>query len=193
MVGEKTNSEPVIRNVDADSTTERGIIDFHLVFKNLIDSKLRHRNIFDRKQKIQAFLAVGAFVTFGICDSVTGALMIKLCGTGVEANPIVRYLVDTQGYIGFIMFKLWTTMALLSIVILIQYQTNESTYWTTNGFLVAFGIGGILATISNLMRTFSFDILGNSTPSPMLVIMVYLILTVVLIAIGCSLDRKSTI
>ena len=193
MVDEKTIYKSISTDADADSTTERVIIDFHLVFKNLIDSKLRHRNIFDRKQTFQAFLAVGAFVTFGIGDSVTGALMMNLCGTSAEANPIMRYLVDTQGYIGLVMFKLWITMALLSIVIIIQDRSKESTYWTTNGFLVAFGIGGILATTSNLMRTFSFDILGNSTPSPLLVILVYLILTVVLIAIGGAVDKKSTI
>lgn len=193
MVDKKTDSESIIQHVGNDSPAEHAPIDFHLVLKNLIDSKLRHRNIFDRKQKFQAFLAVGAFVTFGVGDGVTGALMMKLCGTLAEANPIMRYLVDTQGYIGLVMFKLWITMALLSIVIIIQDRSNESTYWTTNGFLVAFGIGGILATTSNLMRTFSFEILGNSTPSPLLVIFAYLLLTVTLVAIGGAVDRKSTI
>ena len=193
MVDKKTNSDPFIQNVGAGSTTEHAPIDFHLVFKNLINSKLRHRYIFDRKQKLQAFLAAVAFITFGIGDGVTGALMMNLCGTSAEANPIMRYLVDTQGSMGLILFKLWMTMSLLSIVIIIQDRSKESTYWTTNGFLVAFGIGGVLATTSNLMRTFSFEILGNSTPSPLLVILVYLILTVLLISIGGALDRKSTI
>ena len=193
MADEKTISKSISTDVDAGSTTEREIIDFHLVFKNLIDSKLRHRNIFDRKQKFQAFLAVGAFITFGIGDSVTGALMMTLCGTSAEANPIMRYLVDTQGCIGLILFKLWITMALLSIVIIIQDRSAESTYWTTNGFLVAFGIGGILATTSNLMRTFSFDIFGHGTPSPILVVLVYFMLTIGLITIGGALDKKSTL
>ncbi len=124
----KTTSNSISTDVDAGSTTERDIIDFYHVLKNLIDSKLRHRNIFDRKQQFQAFLAVWAFVTFGIGDSVTSALMMNLCGTSAEANPIMRYLVDTQGYIGLIMFKLWITMVLLSIVIIIQDQSKESTY-----------------------------------------------------------------
>ena len=186
-------SEPVTQNVATNPTTERVNIDFHLVFKNLFDSKLRHRDLFNRKHKFQASLAVGAFITFGIGDSVTGAIMMNLYGTSAEANPLMRHLFETQGYIGLIMFKLWITMALLSIVIIIQERSNESTYWTTNGFLVAFGIGGIMATISNLMRTFSFNIFGNSTPSPLLVIMIYFILTASLITIGGAIDKKSKI
>ena len=193
MVDEKTDSESVIQYVDDGLTTEHVSIDFGLVVKNLIRSQFKQRNIFDRKQKFQAFLAVGAFVTFGIGDSVTGALMMNLCGTSAEANPIMRYLLDTQGCIGLILFKLWITMALLSIVIIIQDQSTESTYWTTNGFLVAFGIGGVLATTSNLMRTFSFDIFGYGTPSPILVILVYFMLTIGLVALGGMADKKSTL
>ena len=193
MVDEKTDSESVIQYVDDGLTTEHVSIDFGLVVKNLIRSQFKQRNIFDRKQKLQAFLAVGAFVTFGIGDSVTGALMMNLCGTSAEANPIMRYLIDTQGSIGLILFKLWVTMVLLSIVIVIQDMSTESTYWTTNGFLVAFGIGGALATTSNLMRTFSFDFFGYGTPSPILVILVYLMLTIGLVALGGIADKKSTI
>ena len=193
MVDEKTESEPVIQYVDDGLTTEHMPIDFSLVVKNLIRSQFRQRNIFDRKQKFQAFLAVGAFITFGIGDSVTGAFMMISCGLGAEANPIMRYLVETQGSIGLILFKLWITMALLSIVIVIQDLSKESTYWTTNGFLVAFGIGGVLATTSNLMRTFSFDFFGYGTPSPILVILVYLMLTIGLVTLGGIADKKSTI
>lgn len=193
MVDEKTESEPVIQYVDDRLTTEHMPIDFSLVVKNLIRSQFRQRNIFDRKQKFQAFLAVGAFITFGIGDSVTGAFMMISCGLGAEANPIMRYLVETQGSIGLILFKLWITMALLSIVIVIQDLSKESTYWTTNGFLVAFGIGGVLATTSNLMRTFLFDFFGYGTPSPILVILVYLMLTIGLVALGGIADKKSTI
>lgn len=193
MVDEKTESEPVIQYVDDKLTTEHMPIEFSFVVKNLIRSQFRQRNIFDRKQKFQAFLAVGAFITFGIGDSVTGAFMMISCGLGAEANPIMRYLVETQGSIGLILFKLWITMALLSIVIVIQDLSKESTYWTTNGFLVAFGIGGVLATTSNLMRTFSFDFFGYGTPSPILVILVYLMLTIGLVALGGIADKKSTI
>ena len=193
MVDKKTDSEPVIQYVDDGLTIEHVPIDFSFVVKNLIRSQFRQRDIFDRKQKFQAFLAVGAFITFGIGDSVTGAFMMNSCGLCAEANPIMRYLVETQGSIGLILFKLWITMALLSIVIVIQDMSTESTYWTTNGFLVAFGIGGALATTSNLMRTFSFDFFGYGTPSPILVILVYLMLTIGLVALGGIADKKSTI
>ncbi|MCL7411408.1 MAG: DUF5658 family protein [Methanosarcinaceae archaeon] len=193
MVGEKTDSENVIQSVDDNLPRGHVPIDFSFALKNFIRSQFRQRDIFNRKQKFQAFLAVGAFITFGIGDSVTGALMMIIHGTSAEANPIMQYLINTQGPIGLILFKLWITMALLSIVILIQDRSTKSTYWTTNGFLVAFGIGGILATTSNLMRTFSFDILGHSTPSPLFVIMVYFLLTIGLITIGGALDNNSTI
>lgn len=193
MVDKKTDSEPVIQYVDDGLTIEHVPIDFSFVVKNLIRSQFRQRDIFDRKQKFQAFLAVGAFITFGIGDSVTGAFMMNCCGLCAEANPIMRYLVETQGSIGLILFKLWITMALLSIVIVIQDLSKESTYWTTNGFLVAFGIGGALATTSNLMRTFSFDFFGYGTPSPILVILVYLMLTIGLVTLGGIADKKSTI
>ena len=193
MADEKTDSEVVLQHVVDESDAINAPIDFSLVLKNLFRSQFRQRNIFDRKQKFQAFLAVGAFITFGIGDGITGALMMTLHGTSAEANPIMRYLIDTQGSIGLIMFKLWITMSLLSIVIIIQDRSKESTYWTTNGFLVAFGIGGALATTSNLMRTFSFDIFGYSTPSPILVILVYFMLTIGLITLGGYIDRKSTI
>ena len=84
-------------------------------------------------------------------------------------------------------------MALLSIVIVIQDISKESTYWTTNGFIVAFGIGGVMATISNLMRTFSFDFFEYCTPSPILVILVYLTSTIGLVTLGGIADKKSTI
>lgn len=187
----KTEEEHVIQYADDRLTKEHVPIDFNLVVKNLIYSQFKQRNIFDRKQKIQAFLAVGAFITFGIGDSVTGVLMMDICGTSAEANPIMRYLVDTQGSIGVILFKLWITMALLSIVIMIQDLSKETTYWTTNGFLIAFDIGGILATMSNLMRTYSFDFFGYSTPSPILVILLYLMLTVGLVALGLTADKKT--
>ncbi|MBW6471437.1 MAG: hypothetical protein K0A90_09490 [Methanosarcinaceae archaeon] len=193
MVGEKTDSENVIQSVDDNLPRGHVPIGFSFAFKNFIRSQFRQRDIFNRKQKFQAFLAVGAFITFGIGDSVTGALMMNVCGTSTEANPIMRYLVDTQGSIGLILFKLWITMSLLTIVIIIQGQSTESTYWTTNGFLVAFGIGGILATTSNLMRTFTFDVVGHGTPSPILVILVYFMLTIGLVTLGSALDNECTI
>ena len=190
---EKTDSDVVIQYAVDESDAINAPIDFNLVLKNLFRSQFRQRNIFDRKQKFQAFLAVGAFITFGVGDSVTGALMMNLCGISAEANPIMRHIIETQGSIGLVMFKLFITMALLSIVIIIQDRSTESTYWTTNGFLVAFGIGGVLATTSNLMRTFSFDIFGYSTPSPILVILLYFMLTTGLVIIGGALDKKNTI
>ena len=188
---DKTSSESVIKNVDDISPIDQVPIDSNLVLKKMARPQFKQEIIFGRKQKFQALLAFGAFLTFGVGDALTSVIMMTLHGSSVESNPLMRYLIDTQGPIGMIMFKLTTTVALLSTAIIIQEQSEEYTYWTTNGFLVAFGIGGILATISNLMRTFSFDILGHSTPSPTFVIMVYLLLVIGLLTLGGALDRKS--
>ena len=188
---DKTSSESVIKNVDDISPIDQVPIDSNLVLKKMARPQFKQEIIFGRKQKFQALLAFGAFLTFGVGDTLTSVIMMTLHGSSVESNPLMRYLIDTQGPIGMIMFKLTTTVALLSTAIIIQEQSEEYTYWTTNGFLVAFGIGGILATISNLMRTFSFDILGHSTPSPTFVIMVYLLLVIGLLTLGGALDRKS--
>ena len=193
MVNEKTSSESVIADEGADSTAESDVIDYRMVFKHLTHSRSGHRNLFGKKQIFQAFLAFGAFLTFGIGDSVTCVIMMTIHGTSAEANPIMQYLLDTQGPIGLILFKLWMTTTILSLVIISQYRSTESTYWATNGFLIAFGIGGVLAMTSNLMRTYSFDILGQSTPSPAVVILVYLLLTIGLVSFGSVLDNDGTI
>lgn len=192
MGDEKMSSESVIKNVDNIPPMNQVSIDSNLGLQKIARPQFKQKIVFGKKQKFQALLAFGAFLTFGVGDSLTSVIMMTLHGPGVEANPLMRYLIGTQGPIGVIMFKLTTTFALLSTAIIIQDKSGEYTYWTTNGFLVAFGIGGILATTSNLMRTFSFDILGYSTPSPSFVIMVYLLLVLGLLLLGGILDKKST-
>lgn len=184
-------SEFTVQHVDDNLTTSHVSIGLSFLFRKLFILMFRHNNIFDRKQKFQAFLAVAAFATFGIGDGVTSALMIELCGIGAEANPFVRFVIETQDSIGLIIFKLWITMALLSIILIIQDLSKGSIYWATNGFLAAFGIGGILAMMSNLIRTFSVDIIGcDITPSPIFLIQVYFMLTIGIMAICCSANKK---
>ena len=79
--------------------------------------------------------------------------------------------------IGLILFKLWPTMALLTVVIAVQISSIEPMYWTTNGFLFSFGVGGFMATTANLIRTFQLDFLDIGVLSPVTVILIYLGLT----------------
>ena len=62
-------------------------------------------------------------------------------------------------------------------------------YWMTNGFLVALGLGGIMATIANLMRIYDFVIFGYGVPSPLLIVQVYTGLMFVLVLFGNLIDN----
>ncbi len=145
----------------------------------------------DRKTKIQLYLALAALITFGIGDSITGAFMMSFCGVCAESNPIARHIMETQGGIGLVLFKMWATVALLTVVIAVQRSSVEPMYWTTNGFLFSFGVGGFLATTVNLMRTFQFDVLDIGVPSPVTVILIYLGLTVTLTVYGSVIDNRT--
>ena len=144
---------------------------------------------FNYKQKIQFSLASFVFLSFGIGDGFTGAYMMNVCGILSEANPFARHIVETQGWIGLVFFKLWMTFAILSIVLRVEKISNTPMYWMTNGFLVALGIGGIMATIANLMRIYDFAIFGYGFPSPLLIIQTYTGLMFVLVLFGNLIDN----
>lgn len=163
----------------------------HIISNFIQISRSKYSYKFDRKTKLQLYLALAAFITFGIGDSVTGAFMMKFCGITAESNPIARHIMETHGGIGLVAFKLWATMALLTVVFVVQRSSVEPIYWTTNGFLFSFGTGGFLATTSNLMRTFQFDILEFGFPSPLTVICMYLGLIVILILFGSIIDNRT--
>ncbi len=167
-------------------------LDLNQTIKNLIPY-IRSEYSFklDRKTKIQLCLALGAFVTFGIGDSITGAFMMSFCGISAESNPIARHIMETQGGIGLVLFKIWVTVALLTAVIAVQRSSSEPMYWTTNGFLFSLGVGGLLAIAANLMRTFQFDVLEIGIPSPITVICIYLGLTAILTTYGSVIDNRT--
>lgn len=141
------------------------------------------------RQKIQFCFAAFAFITFGIGDGVTGAYMMHVSGIIAEANPIVRYVVESHGFIGIILFKMYMTFMLLLIAFLLEIRSKDSAYWRTNGFFVSLAIGGVMATTANLMRVYGFEVLGHGLPSPALIILIYLSLTILLIMLGESIDN----
>ncbi len=170
---------------------ERTNICISQIFAYLVRSIIK-RDIFkfNSRQNIQFSLAAVVFLTFGIGDGFTGAYMMNICGIFAEANPFARYIVETQGCIGLILLKLWMTFTLLSIVIRIEKLSKHPMYWMTNGFLVALGFGGIMATIANLMRIYDVAIFGYGVPSPLLIVQMYTGLMFVLVLFGNLIDNS---
>lgn len=172
-----------------NTTCERTNISIFQIFAYFVRSTIqKYISKSSRRQKIQLSLAAAAFFTFGIGDGFTGANLMNVCGIMAEANPFARYIVETQGCVGLILFKLWMTLTLLSIVIRIEKMSNHPMYWMTNGFMVALGLGGIMATIANLMRTYDFAIFGYGLPSPLLIILVYAGFMFVFVFFGNFID-----
>ncbi len=179
-------------NVERKTATyEHTNICISQIFAYLVRSIIK-RDIFkfNSRQNIQFSLAAVVFLTFGIGDGFTGAYMMNICGIFAEANPFARYIVETQGCIGLIIFKVWMTFTLLSIVIRIEKLSKHPMYWMTNGFLVALGFGGIMATIANLMRIYDVAIFGYGVPSPLLIVQMYTGLMFVLVLFGNLIDNS---
>ena len=173
------------------ATCERVNIGIIQILSYLVKSIVkRYVFKFNRRQKIQFLLASVVFLTFGIGDGFTGAYMMNICGIFAEANPFARHIVETQGCISLILFKLWMTFTLLLIVIRIEKFSKHPMYWMTNGFLVALGFGGIMATITNLMRIYDVAIFGYGVQSPLLIIQVYTGLMFVLVLFGNLIDNS---
>ncbi|MBW6471260.1 MAG: hypothetical protein K0A90_08580 [Methanosarcinaceae archaeon] len=142
-----------------------------------------------RRQLIQFSFAAFAFITFGIGDGVTSAYMIHINGIMAEANPLVRSVVESHGLTGLIFFKMYTTFILLSIAVILEKRSKDSSYWMTNGFFTALAIGGVMATTANLMRVYGFEVLGFGMPSPAQLILVYLGLTFAFVTVGEFMDN----
>ena len=119
-----------------------------------------------RKQSIQFSFAALAFITFGIGDGITSAYMIHINGIMVEANPLIRSIVESHGLLGLVFYKMYMTFMLLTVIVLLEKTSKEPSYWTANGLFAALAIGGVMATIA-----------------------VYLILTVFFLTVGEYIDN----
>ncbi|MEA3294876.1 MAG: DUF5658 family protein [Euryarchaeota archaeon] len=136
-------------------------------------------------QRIFFFLA---FITFGIGDALTGALLMSTKGIHAESNNVFRYLYETHGPGGFITIKLTLTAVLLIAVFIIYRQSNGRSYWMTTGWLVALCMGGIMAITANLQA-----VMGLAHMGPTDIIVLYFILTILFIQAGDLIDRKKPI
>ncbi len=131
---------------------------------------------------LQRLLFLLSFLTYGVGDGVTAAYMIEKAGVMAEANPFVQFVYYSFGVQGVILFKILFGFIILLPVWIVSRQAN--TYWTVNGFLAALCVGGIMAIKTNLMVT---DVV--TPPSPELVIIAFLILTVLFVIIGDMMDK----
>jgi hypothetical protein len=134
---------------------------------------------------LQRLLFLLSFLTYGVGDGVTAAYMIEKTGVMREANPLVQFVYASSGAQGVITFKIWFGFIILLLVWIVSRRTN--TYWTINGFLAAFCVGGIMAMRANLMVVY-----GMTPPSPDSVIIAFLILTVLFVMIGDMMDKLSS-
>lgn len=127
-----------------------------------------------------------SFITYGIGDASTAVYMMKLKGIGIEANLLIRHIIESQGFFGFITFKLWITFAILAVPFIMQFMSKEQLDWTINGFLGAITIGGALAMMANIIAA-----RGGTPPlSAGGVITVFIILVIVLSHIGGEIDDR---
>ncbi|VVB88679.1 Uncharacterised protein [uncultured archaeon] len=139
-----------------------------------------------RKINLQHILYLIAFLTFGLGDAITGALMMHERGAAIEANPFIGYLFTTQGFDGVITGKVWLTLLILFATYIIQLKSPDM-HWTVNGFLISLTIGGLMAVNANLTA-----LAGGIPQAPGAIIVVYLVLMFILIEIGSFVDGHST-
>ncbi len=131
---------------------------------------------------LQRLLFLLSFLTYGVGDGVTAAYMIEKTGIMGEANPFVQFVYFSFGVDGVIIFKICFVSIILLPVLIVSRRTNA--YWTINGFLAALCIGGIMAIMTNLMAAN-----GMTPPSPELVVMAFLIVTVLFVIMGDMVDK----
>lgn len=137
-------------------------------------------------KKVQTMLYVTSFLTYGIGDASTAMYMMELKGIGIEANLLIRHIIEGQGFLGFVTFKLWITFTILAIPFIMQFMSKERFDWTINGFLTALTIGGMLAMMANIIAA-----RGGTPPlSAGGIIMVFVMLVIVLSHIGGELDDR---
>ena len=134
---------------------------------------------------VQSFLYILAFTTFGIGDALTGALLMSIKGVGAESNAFFSQMYSSQGPGMFIVFKIWVTVVILSLVFISYIHSHGKDYWATNGFLAALSIGGIMAIQANIQA-----INGYNFMNPFNIITIFLTLVLVFVTFGEILDSN---
>ena len=135
--------------------------------------------------KLQFFLFLLAFFTFGIGDTISSVNLIEQKGIMAEGNIIVRHVILNYGISNFITIKISFTMMLLFLPFLL---IDNTAYWMISGYLISFTIAGTLGTVLNMQAT-------NGVPSlsPEQAIVIFIISVLILTNIGDEIDKKANL
>lgn len=134
-----------------------------------------------------AVLYLAAFLTYGLCDSISSAYLMMSQGIGAELNPIMRYIVTESGIGAFIIFKLWATVIILGALYFTDAKSRNCMTWTVTGFLLSLTVGGVLATLANLYAASGRSFVLSSLD----IIMLFTAFIIVSITLGDLLDNRS--
>lgn len=94
-----------------------------------------------------------ALATYGVGDVVTTIAMLYFVPALTEANPVVRFAIDTFGVGGFLALKLLVMYACLGIAIWAGLQARDRLMFY--GPPVVLAVFGAFATLFNLHLLFS--------------------------------------
>lgn len=144
-------------------------------------------NLVIRKLNFQHFLFFTAFLTFGLGDGITAAIMMENHGAGIEANPVAKNIFLAHGPEGLTTAKIWFTLIILFAVQVVQLASSSNMYWTINGFLAALTAGGLMAMDANISAT-----TGNVYMAPGEVIFIYLVLVLIFTEFGSFIDGRAS-
>ncbi len=136
--------------------------------------------------KLQFFLFLLAFFTFGIGDTLSSINLIEQKGIIAEGNFIVRLIILNYGISNFITIKISITIILLILPFLL---IDKTAYWMISGYLVSFFIAGTIGTILNLQAAKN----GVPSLSPEQAIVIFMIIVLILTNIGDEIDRKTNL
>lgn len=135
-------------------------------------------------KKAQHILFFLAFLTFGLGDGVTGAVLMGTRGISAESNLLAGYLYSTQGPLGFIAAKIWMTLLLLLVVYFLYIRSPDRSYWTINGYLAALSIAGALAVQANIRAIY-----GLPHMDFMNIILLYVMMVLTFVETGELIDN----
>jgi hypothetical protein len=100
------------------------------------------------KARLKRIIAPGVFFTAStMLDYLFTGINSNCNGTGIEANPIVKFFMDFFGIsTGLIIFLFINMIVLLTIA----YKYNEFAYIPTKTFLWILGAGHIIAAMTHV-------------------------------------------
>ncbi len=139
----------------------------------------------EHRIKAQHVLLILAFLTFGIGDAVTAAMMMNSRGAIGEANLIAAYIYTNHGLAGLLAAKVWFTIILLAGALMVYWRSDGRSYWMVNGFLMAITIGGTMATVANLQAAANLPFM-----SPNEILLIYSALVLILVEAGDLVDGR---